>query len=84
MTRATARLLPLTPDVVAEHLGARSRHDLFIGVYPMLPDNTCWWLAADFDGKTAMLDALAYVKAARTAGVPAALEISQSGTARPG
>ncbi|MDX3004074.1 DEAD/DEAH box helicase family protein [Kribbella solani] len=79
MTRATARLLPLTPDVVAEHLAARSRQDLFIGLYPMLPNNTCWWLAADFDGKTAMLDALAYVKAARTAGVPAALEISQSG-----
>ncbi|TDC35879.1 DEAD/DEAH box helicase [Kribbella albertanoniae] len=79
MTRATARLLPLTPDVVAEHLGARARQDLFIGLYPMLPDNTCWWLAADFDGKSAMLDALAYVKAARTAGVPAALEISQSG-----
>ncbi|MFF0270008.1 hypothetical protein [Kribbella sp. NPDC004536] len=64
ITRATARLLPLTPDVVAAHLGARSRQDLFIGLYPMLPDNTCWWLAADFDGKTAMLDALAYVKAA--------------------
>ncbi|WP_405062609.1 DEAD/DEAH box helicase [Kribbella sp. NBC_01505] len=79
MTRATARLLPLTPDVVAEHLAAQSRQDLFIGLYPMLPNNTCWWLAADFDGKTAMLDALAYVKAARSAGVPAALEISQSG-----
>ncbi|MFC9693915.1 DEAD/DEAH box helicase family protein [Kribbella sp. NPDC056951] len=79
MTRATARLLPLTPDVVAEHLAARSRQDLFIGLYPILPDNTCWWLAADFDGKTAMLDALAYVKAARSAGIPAALEISQSG-----
>ena len=79
MTRSTARLLPLTPDVVAEHLAARSRQDLFIGLYPMLPDNTCWWVAADFDGKAAMLDALAYVKAARGAGVPAALEISQSG-----
>ena len=34
---------------------------------------------ADFDGATAMLDALAYVKAARAAAAPAALEISQSG-----
>jgi hypothetical protein len=34
---------------------------------------------ADFDGPAAMLDALAYVKAARANGVPAALELSQSG-----
>jgi hypothetical protein len=37
------------------------------------------FLVADFDGATAMLDALAYAKAARASGVPAALEISQSG-----
>jgi hypothetical protein len=41
--------------------------------------NTCQFVVADFDGATAMLDALAYVKAARAAAVPAALEISQSG-----
>ena len=46
---------------------------------PLLRDNTCWFLAADFDGPAAMLDALAYCKAARADGVPAALEISQSG-----
>jgi superfamily II DNA or RNA helicase len=81
MTRSSARLLPLTPDVVAAHL--RDEGDLwnevFIGLYPMFADNTCRFLAADFDGTTAMLDALAYVKAARSNGVPAALEISQSG-----
>jgi hypothetical protein len=42
----------------------------------------CWWLAADFDGRTAMLDALAYLKAARAAGVPAGLEVSPSEPAR--
>ena len=36
-------------------------------------------MVADFDGPAAMLDALAYTKAARASGVPAALEISQSG-----
>jgi hypothetical protein len=40
----------------------------------------CCWLAADFDGSAAMLDALAYLKAARAVGVPAALEVSRSGT----
>jgi superfamily II DNA or RNA helicase len=69
------RYLPMTPEVLAAHLTG----DIHIGLYPMLPgDQTCW-LAADFDGPAAMLDALAYLKAARAAGAPAALEVSQSG-----
>lgn len=47
------RPLPLTADVIARHL---SNTDLFVGLYPLLPDATCWWLAADFDGPQAMLD----------------------------
>ena len=50
-----------------------------IGLYPLLDGDRCWWLAADFDGPAAMLDALAYLKAARAAGAPAALEVSRSG-----
>lgn len=75
MDRRTAAYLPLTAEVVAAHLVG----DVFMGLYPLLTDNTCQFLAADFDGSTAMLDALAYCKAARASGVPAALEISQSG-----
>lgn len=70
------RPLPLTSEVIAHHL---SDTDLFIGLYPLLPDATCWWLAADFDGPQAMLDAHAYVKAAASLDVPCGLEISQSG-----
>ena len=67
--------LPLTSEVLAAHLTG----DIHIGLYPMLPgDQTCW-LAADFDGPAAMLDALAYLKAARAVGAPAALEVSRSG-----
>jgi hypothetical protein len=44
-----------------------------------LRDNTCRFVVADFDGPAAMLDGLAYCKAARANGVPAALELSQSG-----
>ncbi len=69
--------LPLTNAVIESHL--RKDNDLFIGLYPLLPDATCWWLAADFDGPQAMLDAHAYVKAATSLGVPCGLEISQSG-----
>ena len=45
-------------------------------------DRTCW-LAADFDGPAAVLDALAYLKAARAAGAPAAIEVSRSGLGGP-
>ena len=75
MDRRRAAYLPLTAEVVA----ARLVGDVFMGLYPLLTDNTCRFLAADFDGSTAMLDALAYCKAARASGVPAALKISQSG-----
>ncbi|MDN5795791.1 MAG: DEAD/DEAH box helicase [Intrasporangium sp.] len=69
------RYLPLTDEVVIAHLTG----ELHLGLYPLLPgDETCW-LAADFDGQAAMLDALAYLKAARAVGAPAALEVSKSG-----
>ncbi|NVM93707.1 DEAD/DEAH box helicase family protein [Arthrobacter sp. AETb3-4] len=74
-SRDTANFLRLTPATIAAHL----RGDQHIGFYPLLQNDTCWWVAADFDGAAAMLDALAYVKAARYRGIPAALEISQSG-----
>jgi len=75
MDRRGVAYLPRTPEVDAAHLVG----DVFIGLYPLLPGNTCHFVVADFDGPTAMLDALAYVKAARAGAVPAALEISQSG-----
>ncbi len=69
------RYLPLTLEVLAAHLTG----NVHVGLYPMLSgDRTCW-LAADFDGPAAMLDALAYLKAARAVGAPAALEVSRSG-----
>jgi len=34
-----------------------------IGFYPLLDGDRCWWLASDFDGPAAMLNALAYLKA---------------------
>ena len=67
--------LPLTAEVITAHLSG----DVHLGLYPLLDGDRCWWLAADFDGPAAMLDALAYLKAARAARVPAALEVSRSG-----
>ncbi len=67
--------LPLTTQVLTGHLSGQ----LEVGLYPMLDGDRCWWLAADFDGTAAILDALAYLKAARAVGAPAALEVSRSG-----
>ncbi len=67
--------LALTEKVVHDHLAG----DIDLGLYPLLDGDSCCWLAADFDGPAAMLDALAYLKAARAAAVPAALEVSRSG-----
>jgi superfamily II DNA or RNA helicase len=67
--------LPLTAEVVTAHLSG----ELHLGLYPLLDGDRCWWLAADFDGQAAMLDALAYLKAARAVGIPAVLEVSRSG-----
>ena len=72
---ADREYLPLTEEVLTAHLSG----DAAIGLYPLLDGDRCWWLAADFDGPAAMLDALAYLKAARAAGAPAALEVSRSG-----
>ena len=75
MSRSDAPYLPLTAEVIGKHLLG----DHHIGLYPLADDDTCWWVAADFDKDSAMLDALAYLKGARAYGIPAALEVSQSG-----
>jgi hypothetical protein len=66
---------PLTDDVVAAHLTG----GLHIGLYPLLPDDTCRLLACDFDGPSWRLDAGAFIDAAQAAQLPVALERSQSG-----
>ena len=73
---AEREYLPLSEEVLTAHLSG----ELDLGLYPLLDGDRCLWLAADFDGPAAMLDALAYLKAARAAGAPAALEVSRSGT----
>jgi superfamily II DNA or RNA helicase len=68
-------LLPLTDTVTADHLAGK----ITTGLYPLLSDDSCYLLACDFDGPGWTLDALAYLDAARTAGIPASLERSRSG-----
>ena len=71
----TRRFLPMTDAVVENHLLGKET----VGVYPLLPDETCWFLAADFDKKTWEYDSLAFLETCRGLSVPAALERSRSG-----
>jgi len=71
----TRRFLPMTDAVIANHLLGKET----VGIYPLLPDETCWLLAADFDKKTREYDSLAFLETCREMGVPAALERSRSG-----
>jgi len=76
--------LPLTDEVVKAHLQGADPHDKLkkdftIGVYPMLSDETTWFLAADFDKDEWMDDASAFLETCRSFNLPAALERSRSG-----
>ena len=73
--------LPVTDYVVRWHLsGADERGLPFVmGVYPMLRDERCWFLAVDFDGEHWHDDALAYLETCSVLDVPAVLERSRSG-----
>lgn len=68
-------LIPVTDEVIQDHL--KGKHT--VGVYPLLPDETCWFLAADFDKATWKEDAAAFLKTCEDMRVPAALERSRSG-----
>ncbi len=69
------KYLPLTDQVAGDHLSGRKT----IGVYPLLRDNTCWFLACDFDKAGWELDASAYLQSCASYGIPGYLEKSRSG-----
>jgi hypothetical protein len=73
--REAADYLPLTPDVVRQHLTGSCT----LGIYPLLRDDTCWFLAIDFDKEGWHQDALAALNASDELEIPAALERSRSG-----
>lgn len=75
------RFLPVTDDVIRWHL---SGHDavgqpFVAGVYPLLPDETCFFLAVDFDKAGWREDAAAFLEACQHLDLPAAIERSRSG-----
>jgi superfamily II DNA or RNA helicase len=76
--------LPLTNEVIRNHLTGvdpqdPSKRDFTIGVYPLLPDDTSWFLAVDFDKTTWMDDVSAFLETCKSHDVAVALERSRSG-----
>ena len=69
------KYLALTDEVILSHLTGEK----IVGVYPLLKDDTCWFLACDFDKEGWALDALAFLNICKDYGVPAYLERSRSG-----
>jgi superfamily II DNA or RNA helicase len=67
--------VPLIPDVVRKHLLGQ----MTIGVYPLLKDETCAFLAADFDKKDWMEDVSALLDTCQRRGIECAVERSRSG-----
>jgi hypothetical protein len=67
--------LPFDDAAAVAHLTGRHA----MGLYPLLEDETCWLLAADFDKSTWTEDVLAFAETCQRAGVPPAIERSRSG-----
>ncbi len=69
------QLIPLSDAVIYDHLAGEHT----VGVYPLLVDDTCYFLAVDFDEADWRDDAQAFIQSCEELGISAALEISRSG-----
>jgi superfamily II DNA or RNA helicase len=67
--------LPVSDQTILDHL--QGRH--VVGVYPLLDDETCWFLAVDFDGSSWQEDVGAFVDTCRSVALPVSIERSRSG-----
>ncbi|OYX27682.1 MAG: restriction endonuclease subunit R, partial [Flavobacteriales bacterium 32-35-8] len=67
--------LPLTDYEIQKHLNGIQQ----IGVYPLLQDNTSWFLVADFDKQNWKEEAVAFLNSCKERSIPAYLERSRSG-----
>ena len=67
--------VPLTLEHIHQHLSGR----MTLGVYPLLKDETCHFLAVDFDKRTWMEDVAAFTRICGRHKIACALERSRSG-----
>ena len=67
--------LQLTDDQIAKHLNGEH----VVGLYPLLSDNTSWFIAADFDEGDWIASCKKFVHACNDVSLPAYFERSRSG-----
>ncbi len=78
---ANKRYAPLTDVRLGNHLSGKE----VIGIYPLLPDNTSWFIAADFDetiskNKSWIIECRLFLKECEKYQLPVYLERSRSGS----
>src|SRR3989338_10612458 len=69
------KIVPLTKEVVKRHLIGEH----VVGIYPILPENTSYFIAADFDGESWLSHCKAFIAVCIEVGLSAYLERSRSG-----
>jgi len=69
------KYIPVDDEIIRKHLSGKQ----IIGVYPLLKNETCWFLAVDFDRSNWIKDAEAFISTCREFDLPYALERSRSG-----
>jgi len=69
------KLIAITDKVIFGHLNG----DVVMGLYPLLPDDSCYFLALDFDKKDWQSDVIAFRETCQVNKVPAYIERSRSG-----
>lgn len=67
---------PLTKDIIFNHL---SQSQKIVGIYPLLTNNTCHFLAIDFDDDLWFDNLLSVYRSANKYNIPSIMERSQSG-----
>ena len=73
-------LLPLTSEIIDKHLRNKDEHGAgIVGVYPLLPDETCFFLAVDFDEEKWGKDVAIFRLVCESLNIPIAIERSRSG-----
>jgi len=76
--------IPITDTIIRNHLvgldqNSKSKANYVIGVYPLLKDDTCYFLSVDFDKRTWEKDVSAFLQVCQELDIPASLERSRSG-----
>lgn len=73
------RFLPVTEETIRQHLEGQDAagNEFVMGVYPMLLDETCFFLAADFDKSTWRDDIAAVRETCLRLDLPVAVERSR-------